>query len=261
MELVECFIDIFVYVTHLAKKQVQPAPPGSEAKATDKPPAAGGSKTWSGFFKSANVTGPAVDFQTVKGQLEQLLSKSEALSREHDFSREDYENAKFAVCAWVDERILCSAWDGRLDWLNESWQRRFFHTANAGEEFMHRLQELPADKGTVRKVYMLCLALGFQGPYDDAGEGGELDRLSKQIYKQVLGDKYPEALGASQLLFPQAYPQGQPAAERPRRSALGMRTGLVAALWASGPLLFLVLYWLYGAMLDSTIAGFFRASQ
>jgi len=261
MELVDCFIDIFTYVAHLARKQVQPSTTSGPEGQTSKPQGATGTKTWSGFFKSANVSGPAVPFQTVKDQLDLLLAKSEALAKQQNISKEDCENAKFAVAAWVDEQILCSVWDGRLEWINESWQRRFFHTGNAGAEFMHRLRDLPADNRAVRKVYALCLAMGFQGPYDDAGEGGELDRLRKQIYKDVLGEKYKDALLPTQPLFPHSYPQGQPAESRPRRVGLVMRSGLAVALWLSGPLLFLVLYWVYGAMLDSTIAGFFRLSQ
>ncbi len=261
MELVDCFIDIFTYVTQLAKKQVTPVGGADPAAPAAKPQSAGGGKTWSGFFKAANVSGPSVPFPTVKAQLEELLMKSEGLAKQLGTPKEDYESAQFAVCAWVDEQILCSAWEGRMDWLNEPWQRRFFHTTNAGAEFIQRLQALPPDKHAVRKVYVLCLALGFQGPFDDAGEGGELDRLRRQFYKQTLGDKFEGALEPAVLLFPGAYPQGQPAEPRPRRSGSGMHLGLAAALWMSGPLLFLVLYWLYGSMLDSTIAGFFRASQ
>jgi type VI secretion system protein ImpK len=80
--------------------------------------------------------------------------------------------AEYALCAWLDERILSSALPAKRRWADHPLQLRRFDDLCAGDEFFSRLMALlgggDAGTGEVLEVYALCLALGFQGGLSDA---------------------------------------------------------------------------------------------
>lgn len=45
-------------------------------------------------------------FDQVKADIQRLISESEDRLRNGSFPQEDYDLARFAICAWVDEAIL-----------------------------------------------------------------------------------------------------------------------------------------------------------
>ena len=88
----------------------------------------------------------AKGFPEVAEQVQLLLDRAEAFRARQGFPVAEWRQALFAVCAWVDEQILCSAWDGRNPWLSSQLQRKYFDTSRAGELFFERLQALPEEK-------------------------------------------------------------------------------------------------------------------
>ena len=60
-----------------------------------------------------------MSFEHVQSTMQQLISQSEACLQENQFSPEDYQLARFAVFAWVDETFLASQWEGRRQWQHE----------------------------------------------------------------------------------------------------------------------------------------------
>ena len=52
--------------------------------------------------------------------------------------------ARFAVCALLDEILLTGSWSGREDWSRMTLQRRLCATVNAGVEFYEHLEALLA---------------------------------------------------------------------------------------------------------------------
>src|SRR5512137_2148104 len=105
MHLSDCFMEVFAYVTY--------------------------------FLKSAETKQPT--FDQIKGDVRRLLKESEGIMGRGGLPREDYDLARFAVCAWVDEAILKSSWSEKGLWLKDQLQRLYYNTTDAGEEFFDRL--------------------------------------------------------------------------------------------------------------------------
>ena len=62
-------------------------------------------------------------FEQVKSDIQALISKSQRLMEEGSFSKEDYDLARFAIFAWIDEAILSSNWSDKHRWQAEQLQR------------------------------------------------------------------------------------------------------------------------------------------
>ena len=172
MRMVDCFIEIFAYVTYLTKPR-------------------------------DNLGDPP--FAKVRQEIDKMLGRAEEMKIDRNYSDDDIDHAIFALCAWVDEKILSSTWEGRTQWLKEPLQRRLYKTANAGEEFVSRLGSLGPQQREVREVFTYCLSLGFAGPFLGSDGESRLAELRAKNSKQLLGDM-DEAKFLGKALFPHAYP-------------------------------------------------------
>jgi len=187
-------------------------------------------------------------FEKVKGDVQGLLSQSEECVQKGFFSQEDYDQARFAICAWADESILNSSWEEKSRWLGEQLQRVYYQTTDAGEEFFERLNRLAPHQMEVREVYYLCLAMGFTGRYCHEGDEYLLEQLKTSNLKLLMGS----SMGLPSLdrgdLFPEAYPV-VPAESGNRQEKFRLSPYTAAAL--GGPiLLFSVLFLIYRFVLN-----------
>ena len=186
-------------------------------------------------------------YDQVRARILQLLSESQRLAS--DFPTEDYDAARFAICAWVDEAVLNSAWAERASWQKEPLQLKFYQTMNAGELFFDRLNALAAHQNDVREVYYLCLAMGFMGRFIKEEDRFLLDQLKTSNLKVLTG----ASVGIPSLkkgeLFPEAYPAETP--ETIPRKTPG-RLNVANILMAALPIvLFGVLYLIYAFVLHN----------
>ncbi len=153
-----------------------------------------------------NDTPDTLSFGQVQADVHRLLSESEKMMRDGGIVAGEYNEARFAICAWIDEALLGSTWQGRTEWQRESLQRRYFQTADAGEEFFERLNQIGLQQREVREIYYLCLAMGFKGRYHQEGDVPLLDQLKTSNLKYLLGS----SVGLPSLdlteLFPESYP-------------------------------------------------------
>lgn len=95
-----------------------------------------------------------------------LLQQQEAAAKRQGISDRDYQAARFAVVAWVDETILqYSGWEHHAQWGARPLQLEYYQTRNAGEELFERLEQLRPEQQEVREIYYICLGLGFSGRY------------------------------------------------------------------------------------------------
>ena len=105
----------------------------------------------------------------VKEDLNALLSKVNAAG----YSKQQNQNALFAVCALIDEMILASDWKRSDEWANEPFQKTYFDTQKAGTQFYERLDGLNENdekEQDVREVFLYALVQGFSGCYFESGE-------------------------------------------------------------------------------------------
>jgi type VI secretion system protein ImpK len=104
----------------------------------------------SDFLKTAVDENP--DASAVEQDYALLFKRSEDKMKEGKFEYEAWDSARFALCAWVDEMIMCSSWEGHSAWGHRQLQRIYYSSTNAGEEFFERLEELDPETKDIREV-------------------------------------------------------------------------------------------------------------
>ncbi len=221
MRLIDCFIETIAYVT-LFLRTVQVQQPGFEKVDTD-------------------LTG--------------LIASAEACRAEARLPEEDFDLARFAVFAWIDEAILNSAWQEKTRWQGEQLQRRYYQTAEAGEEFFEKLNSLGVQQQQVREIYYLCLALGFTGRYCNPGDEFLLEQLKRSILKQLTSADPGAVSLENGPLFAEGYPGTDSGRKLPgtikRRFPVEIVAGITLPL-----LLFGVLFLVYRFVLANIGQGF-----
>ena len=177
MRLTDCFIEMIAYVAYTMKAMERRQP----------------------------------SFDEVQNTIRRMITESEKCLREERVTEEDYNQARFAVFAWIDEAILNSSWQG------EQLQLLYYNTAEAGELFFERLGALGPHQRDVREVYFLCLAMGFLGRYCQEGDEFLIDGLKTSNLKLLTGS----SVGVPSLehgeLFPDAYAEADAAGPGPER--------------------------------------------
>ncbi|NVN91503.1 MAG: DotU family type IV/VI secretion system protein [Desulfuromonadales bacterium] len=222
MHLSDCFIDTMAYVTYL--------------------------------LKSVESKQPA--YEEVKSHTLRLLAQSESFVSRGLFTRDDYDQARFAICAWVDEAILNSAWNQKSYWLKDQLQRIHYNTTDAGEEFFDRLNAIGLHQRELREVFYLCLALGFTGRYCHKHDEYQLEQIKTSNLKLLLGSSVGLPSLERSDLFPEAYPSG---ATETGKLKIRMGSRLVAAICIAGPiLLFSIMFVIYRFTLNGISENFLR---
>lgn len=171
MRLVDCYMDAFAYTLYLLRGNGQ----------------------------------GAHSYEKAREEILSILDSSTECARIHGFKAEQAQDAKFAVCAWIDEVVLTSSWTEAPEWKKLQLQREFFNTNNAGVEFFDRLEGFGTNQKMLREVYMLCLSLGFRGKYFHEDDQNVLESIKNQNLEVTLGDFAKEENLAGIKLFPEAY--------------------------------------------------------
>ena len=171
MHLTDCFMELIAYVAYFQKTVASKQPP----------------------------------YDQVKADISRLLNQSESYFRKGKFSQDDYDQARFVVCAWVDEVILSSPWSHKNLWQREQLQRLYYHTTDAGEEVFERLNTLGFHQREVREIYYLCLAQGYRGRFINEGDEHLLDQLKTSNLKFLMGSSVGIPSLERAELFPEAH--------------------------------------------------------
>ena len=194
-------------------------------------------------------------FEQVKADVMRLLTASEDYVRRGLVTQEDYDQARFVVCAWMDETILSSSWNQRGQWQREQLQRLYYNTTEAGEEVFERLNSLGLHQKEIREVFYLCMALGFKGRFVKQGDEFLLDQLKSSNLKLLLGSSVGIPSLERSDLFPEAYPAEAPDLG-PRKQKFRFTPTVIAAL--GGPValfgvLFLIYYFTLNGIGDNVV--------
>ncbi|MBT8341146.1 MAG: DotU family type IV/VI secretion system protein [Desulfatitalea sp.] len=193
----------------------------------------------------------ALPYEQVRTNMQRLISQSETYIDKGGFAREDFDLARFAVFAWVDEAILSSEWEGRRQWQREQLQRTYFQTADAGELFFERLNTIGPHQRDVREVYYLCLALGFSGQYCNEGDDVLLEQLRTSNLKLLTGSSMGLPSLDKEELFPEAYPKGEMVGEAAHSASRGRWSPFTLACAVAPVVLFGLLYIIYTFILGN----------
>lgn len=187
-------------------------------------------------------------YEQVRNDIVALLEKQDEAARRQNILERDYQDARFAVVAWTDERILKhNTWQYHNKWNASPLQLTYYNTRNAGEEFFERLQDLQADNKEIRELYYVCLGLGFSGQYF-LGKEDEL-KLDQIRHDQAQHLTVPvQDVQDIDKLTPQPYEIVSPAGRPIKRPLTHLLLKIGLALLVAVPLaLFLVYMILPGA--------------
>lgn len=187
-------------------------------------------------------------YAEVRGRINSLLESAARDMRQHGIDPRAYDDARFAVSAWIDETVLVMPWVHRSDWQRALLQTELYGSTSAGEEFFDRLNQLQGQDNSVREVYYICLALGFTGRYCHAGEEILLEQLKKATLKQLGGDTAGLSGAAKRVLFQEAYPQRTAGATLQTRG--GAWTAARISMFAVPPVIVLLAFIVYSFVLD-----------
>lgn len=208
----------------------------------------------SNLMKTLETKQPS--YEEVMANIHQLFSESEQKMPATSATREEYNQARFAVCAWIDETILNSCWQHRHLWLNEELQRLHYNTSDAGDKFFERLESLGPYEREVREVYYLCLALGFAGRYCQPGDTYHLQQIAESNLKILLTNPSTVQSLEESGLVPEASACGNKASNTLRNRSFSCPANLV---WLLAPvLLFWVLYLIYSFTLSGISDNFLK---
>ncbi|RJP47751.1 MAG: DotU family type IV/VI secretion system protein [Desulfobacteraceae bacterium] len=189
MRLIDCFVDIIVYVSCLVKSG--PEAPGA---------------------------GHAPAYEKARVDITRLIKESERFVDDNSVSRTDYDLARFGVFAWVDEAVLSSAWEGKSQWQRNLLQRQFYSTVDGGELFFERLNSVGLHQRDVREVYYMCLAMGFTGQFCNPGDEILLEGLKNENLKILSGSSVGVPSVDNRELFPEAYPKESDGVMQPKKT-------------------------------------------
>lgn len=181
-------------------------------------------------------------YEEVRKNFDLLWERAREMSIHRETAPQDWEAAAFAVCALVDETLLCSPWTESGRWTQEPLQLLFFRTLNAGDEFFRRLEALPAGDAAVREVYAYCLALGFRGRYFAPGDEAAL-REVQAANLRMLGRTDPRL---PEKLFPAG--EARPAGRKKPQWTLGKPVTIL--LFLIGPAALVAFYFTYQKLLQ-----------
>lgn len=119
--------------------------------------------------------------------VQKFLVDFENKAKKHNFSANDIFDAKYALCASIDETILSSTMKIRDVWERRPLQLTLFGDQLAGEHFFDKLETARnggASRINALEVFHMSLLLGFKGKY--LLEGPEkLKYLTSQLGEQI----------------------------------------------------------------------------
>ena len=158
------------------------------------------------YFRTEKaLSNPSV--KEMQSTIHQLLRQSKKCREEEALSLADYDDARFAVVAWLDETMMKSAWTGKDEWKTTLLQRKYYNTFAAGEQFFEKLEKLEPDQNEIREVYHLCLMAGFSGKYSafEEDDPRTLHHVMSRNLKRLTGTSDNLTATAQQTLFKEAY--------------------------------------------------------
>ena len=123
--------------------------------------------------------------------------------RDVGIPEEDFNEARYAIAAFMDEQVLRNDWPGRNQWLARPLQFLYFNENTAGEGFFSRMQALQGQthKAHVLEIFYWCLELGFLGKYA-VRQGEGMGPLMDQV-----GAEVSRALPPSEVISPHGEPR------------------------------------------------------
>lgn len=127
---------------------------------------------------------------------EEEITKKDILEKIAEFCNEaanqgytaaDIENAKYALCAWIDEYIYTNS-SRASQWFSNSLALSEFNDTEAGKHFFDRMENFHKTNNSVPllELYAKCILFGFMGKFRMGSEAELKQILNSAISKTKL---------------------------------------------------------------------------
>lgn len=185
-----------------------------------------------------------MEYEKVAGNYHQLIQRAKARAKSAGIPIKQFDQALFALFAWIDETILETGWQHKHEWIKNSLQKKFFNTTSAGSEFFKKIEKFGPEDKDILEVYEYCLASGFKGCLYESYHQEKLNAIKTDIRKK-LTDR--DDVDVPDILFPQA---GDTVfKKRLKRKRWKGLSGFSSAFILLPVLLFLLLYYFFNERL------------
>lgn len=85
---------------------------------------------------------------------------------------DEWNLAKYALCAWIDSQLIHAPWQGNKWWVDNCLEVKFFGHHLAHEDFYRRAMDAGRlSRKDALEVFYLAVVLGFRGFYADQDAG------------------------------------------------------------------------------------------
>jgi len=118
-----------------------------------------------------------VSAEEIKRGFEEDIKEFANALANNGYSGFEMENAKYAICAWIDEYIYANS-SISAKWFSHSLALSEFGDAEAGKHFFDRMDALHknAKSNQLLELYAKCILFGFMGKFR-MGEHAELKQI------------------------------------------------------------------------------------
>jgi type VI secretion system protein ImpK len=145
-------------------------------------------------------------YEDVRNTIATLLEEQDANAQRTGLSASDYQEARFAVVAWLDETILHHThWQHHQQWKTFPLQLEYYQTKNAVNEVLERLGRLGAEQQQVREIYYQCFDLQLIGRYffNSEAEQATCQPAQEHVFPPAPTLRDKPGIGQSVDKFPQ----------------------------------------------------------
>jgi len=142
-----------------------------------------------------------IEYEQVSDNYHQLIKRAKIRAKSAGIPKKKFDQALFAIFAWIDETILETGWQQKQEWIKNSLQKKFFNTTSAGTQFFTKIEKLGQEDKDILEVYDYCLASGFKGCFHKSYQHEKLDAIKIDTRKKLNdGDNFD----VPEILFPEA---------------------------------------------------------
>lgn len=125
----------------------------------------------------------SLEYAQVAANYQQLIQRARVRAKSAGISKKKFDQALFAIFAWIDETILETGWQQKNEWIKNSLQKKYFNTTSAGTQFFDKLEKFGEDDKDILEVYDYCLASGFKGSLYEPYQRDKLDGIKINTQK------------------------------------------------------------------------------
>lgn len=135
---------------------------------------------------------PDSDLETLARELIHEIHAFECNAQQHTYQEKTILATRFALCAFIDERIEFQLGEHKTAWQPHLMLQRFHGTKDGGDQFYILLERSSIDSAgyiDLLEIFYLCLALGYQGKYSTLDHGfiireNKVNKLYQTIRQQ-----------------------------------------------------------------------------